>query len=72
MGTVSAPAAGTIQTNANAAGIYNEGSFVVDYRFNKHFDVYAGVNYSTLDGGLASGFLNDNQITAATGVRLRF
>ncbi|MGO9985306.1 MAG: porin [Rhodomicrobium sp.] len=72
LGTVSAPAAGTIQTNANAAGIYNEGSFVVDYRFNKHFDVYAGVNYSTLDGGLASGFLNDNQITAATGVRLRF
>jgi predicted porin len=71
-GTVSAPAAGTIQTKANTAGSYNDGSFVVDYQFNKHFDVYAGVNYSTLDGGLASGYLNNSQTTVATGVRLRF
>jgi predicted porin len=71
-GTVSAPAAGTIQTKANAAGSYNDGSFVVDYQFTRHFDVYAGVNYSTLDGGLASGFLNSSQTTVATGVRLKF
>jgi predicted porin len=71
-GTVSAPAAGTIQTKANAAGSYNDGSFVVDYQFNKYFDVYAGLNYSTLDGGLASGFLNSSQTTIATGVRLKF
>jgi predicted porin len=71
-GTVSAPAAGTIQTKANTAGSYNDGSFLVDYQFNKHFDVYAGVNYSTLDGGLASGYLNNNQTTVASGVRLKF
>jgi predicted porin len=71
-GTVSAPATGTIQTKANAAGSYNDGSFVVDYQFNKHFDVYAGINYSTLDGGLASGFLNNSQTTVATGIRLKF
>jgi predicted porin len=71
-GTVNTPAPGTIQTKANSAGTYNDGSFVVDYQFNKHFDVYAGVNYSTLDGGLSSGFLNNSQTTLATGVRLRF
>jgi predicted porin len=72
LGTVSKPAAGTIQTAANTSGSYNDGSFVLDYRFNKHFDVYAGVNYSTLDGGLSSGYLNNNQTTVATGVVLRF
>jgi predicted porin len=71
-GTVSAPAPGTIQTKANSAGAYDDASFVVDYQFNKHFDVYAGVNYSTLNGGIASGFLSDNQITIVTGTRFRF
>jgi predicted porin len=71
-GTVSAPAAGTIQTKANAAGAYNDGSFVAGYQFNKHFGVYTGVNYSALEGGLASGFLNDNQTTVVTGIRLSF
>ncbi|MGO8955499.1 MAG: porin [Rhodomicrobium sp.] len=71
-GTATAPAAGTIQTKANTAGAYNDGSFIIDYRFNKHLDVYAGVNYSTLDGGLASGYLNDNQTTVVSGARLRF
>ncbi len=69
--TAALPTTG-IQINSNCAGSYNDGSFVADYQFNKHFDVYAGVNYSTLDGGLASGYLNDNQTTVATGLRLRF
>src|SRR5271165_6438169 len=56
LGTVSAPAAGTIQTKANSAGSYNDGSFVIGYRFTKHLDVYIGINYSALDGGLASGY----------------
>ncbi len=72
LGTVNKPAAGTIQTAANTPGSYNDGSFVIDYRFNRHFDVYAGVNYSALDGGLSSGYLNNNQTTVATGVRLKF
>ena len=61
-----------IKINANCSGGYDEGSFVVDYQFNKHFDVYAGLNYSTLNGGLSSGYLSDNQTTVATGLRLRF
>jgi hypothetical protein len=34
--------------------------------------VYAGVNYSALDGGLSSGYLNNSQTTVATGIRLKF
>jgi predicted porin len=61
-----------IKTAANSAGSYNDASFVADYQLTKHFDVYAGVNYSMLDGGLASGYLNNNMTTVATGVRLKF
>jgi predicted porin len=57
---------------ANCSGNFDMGSFLVDYAFNKHFDVYAGVNYSTVDGGLASGFLQDNSFLFQTGARLRF
>ena len=72
LGTVNRPAAGTIQTAANTSGFYNDGSFVIDYRFNKHFDVYGGINYSALDGGLSAGYLNNSQTTVATGIRLQF
>ena len=54
------------------AGEYHDGSFVVDYRFNKHWDIYAGVNCSTVDGGLASGFIANNNTSFVTGARLKF
>ncbi len=69
---MSTPAVGTIQTKANSSGSYDDVSFVIDYEFNKHFGIYSGVNYSTLDGGLASGYLSDNQTTFVTGARLKF
>ena len=47
-------------------------SFIADYTFNKHFDVYAGVNFGEVTGGQASGFVNDNQTTVMTGARLKF
>jgi predicted porin len=57
---------------SNCAGNFDMGSFLIDYAFNKHFDVYAGVNYSVVDGGLASGFLQDNSTLFMTGARLKF
>ena len=60
------------QQKAYNAGTVNDGSFVVDYQFNKHFDVYAGVNYSVIDGGLASGYLANNNTSVITGARLKF
>ncbi len=69
--TATLPTVG-IKTNANCAGTYGDGSFVADYQATKHFDVYAGVNYSTLDGGLSSGFLSNEQTSVVTGARVRF
>jgi predicted porin len=65
------PAVG-IAIPSNCSGNFNMGSFLVDYAFNKHFDVYAGMNYSTVDGGLSSGFLQTDSTLFMTGARLRF
>ncbi len=43
-------------TRTDCAGTYNQGSLLLDYAFDKHFDVYAGVTYAIVDGGLAAGF----------------
>jgi predicted porin len=61
-----------IKTGSNCSGDFDMGSFLVDYAFNKHFDVYAGVNYSTVSGGLTSGFLQTDSTLFMTGARLRF
>jgi predicted porin len=73
LGVTTAPLKGAPNQQAgNLAGATDDASFVIDYRFNKHFDVYAGVNYSTIDGGLASGFLANNDTSFVTGARLKF
>jgi predicted porin len=38
------------------AGRFDQASFLVDYAFNKHFDVYAGVNYGRAEDGLAANY----------------
>jgi predicted porin len=63
------------------AGDFWESAFVVDYIFNKHYDVYAGVNYSEVTDGLANGFPgttadgttgSQNQTTFMVGGRVKF
>jgi len=62
------------------AGAFSEASLTADYAFNKHHDVYAGVNYSQVTDGLANGFVgttsngntgSENQTTFMLGYRLR-
>jgi len=43
-----------------------------DYRFNVHFDVYAGAMYSGVHNGLAAGYLNTTNINPTVGVRYKF
>jgi predicted porin len=43
-------------SRVNCAGAYNQGSFLLDYAFSKHFDVYAGATYAIVNDGLAAGF----------------
>ncbi len=57
---------------SNCAGTFNQGSFLVDYVFSKHFDVYAGVSYQDLTGGMDSGYLSSDNTFFATGMRLKF
>ena len=59
-------------TPANCAGYLNQGSFLIDYAFNKHWDAYAGISYMENGGGLNSAYLNDNMATFVTGIRLKF
>ncbi|MCK1268921.1 porin [Bradyrhizobium sp. 49] len=43
-------------SSSRCAGHWQTASTTVDYAFNKYFDVYAGVMWSELRGGLAVGF----------------
>jgi len=45
-------------------------SFMADYVFTKHFDVYAGVEYSQAKNGLASGFVQTSILSPVTGAVL--
>lgn len=42
--------------SSHCAGNYQTVSATVDYAFNKHFDVYAGLIWSSLRGGPANGY----------------
>jgi predicted porin len=62
-------------SNASAgtcAGELHDASLVADYHFTKRFDGYAGVNYSLVQNGLASGFLFTNDWTPMVGIRFNF
>jgi predicted porin len=60
LGSVAAQQAACAVNSAsqtNCAGGEDMVSVVVDWRFAKHVDFYAGVGYSQRNGGLASGFV---------------
>jgi predicted porin len=54
------------------AGELHDASLVADYHFTKRFDSYAGVNYSLVQNGLASGFLFTNVWAPMIGIRFNF
>jgi predicted porin len=61
-------------TNAHSvcSGSLEAFSFDADYRFNVHFDVYAGAMYSGVHDGLAAGYINTTNINPTVGVRYKF
>src|SRR6202790_5084013 len=65
-----APASGA--PPATCHGTFDAVSFVVDWQFAKKFDAYAGLMFSQVNGGLASGYLNRNSIAPTAGLRFRF
>jgi predicted porin len=84
--TIGLGGAGTDNLGCSAAGLlcagdFYEASFVVDYIFNKHYDLYAGLNWSEVTDGLANGFPgttadgttgSENQTTFMVGGRVKF
>ena len=53
--------------NSTCAGTLDAVSFVVDWRFARHMDLYAGVMWSQVTGGLSNGFIGTtvNNVGAA-------
>jgi predicted porin len=80
LGTEGTQGVGCSAAGLLCAGNFNEVSFVVDYVFNKHYDLYAGVNWSEVKDGLANGFPgttvgtsgSEAQTTFMVGGRVKF
>ena len=60
---------GTCSTSVSAGckGSLDAVSFVADWRFARHFDAYAGIMWSQVQNGLASGFLQANGLPGTNG-----
>jgi hypothetical protein len=62
----SAPRSATCSGDLNAVSTY------VDYHFTSRFDVYGGIIYSVVTGGMASNFYNPNNWAPTVGARYSF
>ena len=52
--------------SSGCAGTEDVVSLVLDWRFARHVDMYAGVAYSQVTGGVANGFVQANTTNAGT------
>lgn len=59
-------------SDSKCAGTLDAASAMMDYRITKRFDAYGGVMWSRVTGGLASGYLNFQNIGPTVGLRFRF
>ena len=73
-GGIASNVGGTCTTSIlpNCSGQLDAVSFLADYRFARHFDAYAGMMWSQVSNGLASGFLNRSSIDPTVGLRYQF
>lgn len=56
----------------SCSGQLNAFSGAIEWRPVKRLDVYAGVMYSQVIGGLANGYLKNTNVSPTVGLRLRF
>jgi predicted porin len=54
------------------AGTFDAVSAAVDWRFAPKWDVYFGLMFTQVNGGLAFGFLQRNNVDPTVGLRFRF
>jgi predicted porin len=65
-----APCSGS--EHPQCAGTFDAISAVVDWKFAPRWDLYAGFMFSQVNGGLANGFLQRNNVDPTVGLRLRY
>ena len=65
-----APCSGT--EHSQCAGTFDAISAAVDWRFAPKWDLYSGIMFTQVKGGLAFGFLQRNNIAPTVGLRFRF
>jgi predicted porin len=65
-------AAQSAPRSATCSGALNGVSGFVDYHFDKRFDIYGGILYSVVTGGLASNYYNPNNFAPTIGARYSF
>ena len=65
-----APCFGT--EHPQCAGTFDGISAAVDWRFAPKWDLYSGIMFTQVNGGLAFGFLQRNNIAPTAGLRFRF
>jgi hypothetical protein len=58
--------------HAQCAGTYDAISAAVDWRSAPKWDLYFGLMFNQINGGLAFGFLQHNNIDPTVGLRFRF
>lgn len=71
-GSVFPAAYGKGAANGACAGATNAASLFAVYRPLERLDLYAGVIYSKVSGGMANGFVRDDNLAISAGTRLRF
>ncbi len=59
-------------SSSSCPGTLDAVSAMISYRPLKRLEVYAGVMWSQVTGGLASGYLNDDNIAPSIGLRVQF
>jgi predicted porin len=62
----------TAPRSATCSGNLYGASAFVDYHFTKRFDVYGGLMYSSVTGGLASGYFSASNWAPTVGARFTF
>ena len=62
----------TIGISSNCGGRNEIVSATLDYQLTKRLDVYAGIGWSKVAGGLASGFVKTEAVDPMVGARLKF
>ena len=69
-GYAAVPNVGTVKSDC--AGHEDAVSFVIDYRPFKRVDTYAGIMYTKVNAGMASGYAQSDNAAFTAGVRLSF